>query len=760
MILRNYQRKAVDELLKKTNMLLGKEDQRICVFKAPTGSGKTIMVADWLKQLAAEESSRSYALIWISSGGILHKQSREKLEDYLDASRYSFSYLEDVQGNEFRENEIVFVNWQSLTKQDKSGEFNNVFMRDNESDRNLRTFVNNTKEKGLEIILIVDESHHSYWTAQSQKLVREVISPKLTLEVSATPRLIANADQLFHEETGYISVLLDKVIDEEMIKKDVIINKEIGKYSTFDQTAHDAILSASLEQRDFLAEQYEKAGVKVNPLLIIQLPSENAATSSLDRTKLEQVEHFLKEKHNITVENGLLGVWLSERKDNIDKISAPDSEVQVLIFKQAIALGWDCPRAQILVMFREIRSLTFKIQTVGRILRMPETKHYENDELNSAYVYTNLGEFQIENDDDSPSFFKIYPAHRKADYKKVELPSVYLSRVDYGDLTLSFRHLFIEEANKYFGVTEKDLPPIAKKKVDVKLDLKPEELARPVISDSVLRDIDNPEIVLGPIRHFAVDEDNIKATYEYFAKARSLPYAPVRSHTKIQMAIYEWFDSYLGYKDESRIEIQRIVVCSETNQKIFKEIIETAKERFKMVSQKEKQDKQARKDVVWDVPVIQYFNELYASVKQPNYAQEPCYLQKARSIPEKEFEDAIEQSKLIGWWYKNGTNKESFLAIPYLHPIKNVTQSFYPDYIIRYKDGSVGIYDTKSGNTAESPETAAKSNALFAYLKKAKADGKKVTGGIVVIKPSGQFVYETDNYNVDQNASGWRRLEV
>jgi type III restriction enzyme len=62
----------------------------------------------------------------------------------------------------------------------------------------------------------------------------------------------------------------------------------------------------------------------------------------------------------------------------------------VLIFKQAIATGWDCPRAQILVMFREIGSVTFEIQTVGRILRMPELKHYEENSLNVAYVYTDL----------------------------------------------------------------------------------------------------------------------------------------------------------------------------------------------------------------------------------------------------------------------------------------------------------------------------------------------------------------------------------
>ena len=88
-------------------------------------------------------------------------------------------------------------------------------------------------------------------------------------------------------------------------------------------------------------------------------------------------------------------------------------------------------------MFREIQSVTFEIQTVGRILRMPEAKHYDDDdELNRAYVYTNLSEIHIGQDNDSKSFFKIRPSHRKQNYIPVNLPSVYLRQIDYGDFSL------------------------------------------------------------------------------------------------------------------------------------------------------------------------------------------------------------------------------------------------------------------------------------------------------------------------------------
>lgn len=106
----------------------------------------------------------------------------------------------------------------------------------------------------------------------------------------------------------------------------------------------------------------------------------------------------MSEKYGITRENKRLAVWLSDDKteDVLEDIQAFDSPVDVLIFKQAIATGWDCPRASILLMFREIKSITFEIQTVGRIMRMPELRHYSHEILNRGYVYTNFGEINIE----------------------------------------------------------------------------------------------------------------------------------------------------------------------------------------------------------------------------------------------------------------------------------------------------------------------------------------------------------------------------
>jgi len=759
MILKKYQETAVDNLLFQTRKLLDKSGEKICVFKAPTGSGKTIMMADYLQQLAGEHFvGRSFAFIWISSHD-LHSQSKEKIEQYLSASRYTFSYLEEIQNNEFAENEIVFVNWHSLTKKGKTGEWSNILMRDNEQDRNLPTFVRNTKEKGREIILIVDESHYHYWSNQSQELVRDVIAPKLTIEVSATPSIEPKGEDIAVGNAGYIVVPFDEVVRAGMIKSETIINKEIGQYKDLSNSADEAILDASIKQRAELQAKYEEIQSPVNPLVLIQLPSESQSTSALDKTKLEMVQGYLKDTHDITLDNGRLAIWLSDTKENLSGIERIDNNVEVLIFKQAIALGWDCPRAQILVMFRDIRSVTFEIQTVGRILRMPEVKHYEGmDELNNAYVYTNLGEIKIKQDDNSQKFFNVFPSHREARYSPIGLPSVYLSRIDYGDLTLVFRTLFIEEANKRFGITRQDIGNVAYEKADIDLELYLEELTRPIIADAVIDNIDGARDVIGELVEFSVPTVDLKYKFELFAKVSSLPFAPVRSHTKIQQAFYDWFDNYLGYADKSRAEIQRVVVCSETNQKIFSEIIESAKERFREVKKEEQKAKQRRKEYVWNVPVVDYFNENYERAQIANNVMTPCFLAKNRSNPEKDFETILAKSSNVAWWYKNGESKETYFAVPYTHPADDLEHAFYPDYIVRMKDGSLDIFDTKSGFTATSEETRAKSDALQAYIATNKK--KKLLGGIVVFDRTGVFVFGGKKYASDLGAKGWERLEI
>ena len=105
-------------------------------------------------------------------------------------------------------------------------------------------------------------------------------------------------------------------------------------------------------------------GSKVNPLCLIQIPN-----TKLGDEYLSKIEEYLRDKE-ITRENGLLGIWI-DKLINIDteKIKNINDPVSFLVFKTVVNTGWDCPRSQILVKFRDVKSETALIQTLGRIMR-------------------------------------------------------------------------------------------------------------------------------------------------------------------------------------------------------------------------------------------------------------------------------------------------------------------------------------------------------------------------------------------------------
>lgn len=148
-----------------------------------------------------------------------------------------------------------------------------------------------------------------------------------------------------------------------MIKKEVVINPGLSDVQNIAET-DKFVIDEALKKSFELKNTYESIGSPVRPLVLIQLPSESKSTTELDKTKLSRTIQLLDREFGISFANKKLAIWLSEDKQNLEDIEKYDSPVEVLIFKQAIATGWDCPRAQILVMFREIGSVTFEIQTV------------------------------------------------------------------------------------------------------------------------------------------------------------------------------------------------------------------------------------------------------------------------------------------------------------------------------------------------------------------------------------------------------------
>lgn len=115
-VLREYQEIAVDDLTDKLAAFVEMAANKKLVFKAPTGSGKTIIIAEALKKLVTEKNPGALAFIWAAPRK-LHSQSKEKLENfYFESKALRCSFFEDLLDKAIGENEILFLNWRALTK--------------------------------------------------------------------------------------------------------------------------------------------------------------------------------------------------------------------------------------------------------------------------------------------------------------------------------------------------------------------------------------------------------------------------------------------------------------------------------------------------------------------------------------------------------------------------------------------------------------------------------------------------------------------
>ncbi len=727
------------------------------------------MVASMLDQLLAENLDDEFVYIWASVGDLSHQSYLKLKYNYLSDSEYDFEELESLQSEALEKNTVLFCNWEKMFRRGKETDddgneveiFMNVFVRIGEDGRNLQEVLEKTREAGRKVVLIVDEAHRTYLGPNSQKLVREVIKPDLVVEVSATPS--TKLEQGYYENsTGrFINVPIREVIESGLIKNNTVINNDIA--GAVDKNSADtAVLAAALKQREILAEKYREQGSNINPLVLVQLPTENEKMSDVDQTTRETVEKFM-DLNGISYDNGKLAIWVSGDhypEDVKTAVVENDSPIEVLIFKQAIATGWDCPRASILVMLRDIKSVTFEIQTVGRILRMPELKHYDDSDLNSAYVYTNINKIALQEGEDTQTFFKTRFSHRVADFKdNFVLPNVYRKRVvgSRHRLNRNFRAKLFPKLDKHFNLKKDDGKKVRLQKLDLLLEIYPEELTIPVLADVSFQHLDaidqeifeqNSQVKL------TADKPYIERVFGLFLKSASSPYAPHDSSRILKDALYKWFSDN-GIDDES--EVQKIIACSKGNQEILNSIIDEAKEDFAKTMDKETELTYTD----FSIPMEQEFGEGYEPFPSPKHALQPYYRPKKMWGTEEKFEKLLDDSKDVEWWYRNGTSEPKYFGVPYYkNDAKGIEEAiFYPDYIVKFADGTMGIFDTKSGDTTKPGTTLGgsvdeKADGLQAFFRdydeiaklyrdseeKFKiTDTKGLWGGIVNMATDGHF---------------------
>ena len=743
MILKQYQETKVQELVNKTIAQLNIDGmRRTIVFQAPTGAGKTVMVIEAMCRLHEEIASSDcqyskVAYIWIAPNA-LHVQSYLSMKNALSETHrlnpVEYDELDLSFEGYIRPGEVFFVNWQSIYND------NRVIVRGSEMIPPIYNIIDRTtRVHNIPIVCIIDEEH--MFTGKNAKQSEKVlnrINPKVEIRISATPKTL-QPDEL-------IKIDRSQVINEGMIKTNISLNPALKGAKT-DDAVNMYLLEQAVKKREQLAQAYKKLGININPLLLIQLPNDSKETMTADEVSLmESILIKLGAQYGMTTDNGKVGVWLSLEKKNLESISKNDSMVNVLVFKQAIAMGWDCPRAGVLAIYRKLSSETFTIQTVGRIMRMPQQRFYTNPILNVGYVYTDLSADVIKIEPDDIDYIHKLHSYRREGLQNVALRSYKKERSNKENNVLrsDFKKFLHRKMAKEWTLS--CMPTLFSWDEEDEETQYSNQIAenRNRASEYITLNVSRVQVEI-PSDMILLDEEGVTRVENKAGFART-PYELKQVFDKFCLSLlHGWSKTHCISILESAIldaledlfEIFEIdaykVVCGKHNQEKFADLISRTLKIYKeQEMQKVRMSETGYTCYQWVVPEVRdYKDNTYTEVADVvNHAMLPYYEQNAVSAPERRFTDFLEEnSQYIDWWYKNGDNGSEHFAIPYTNSLGKQAL-FYVDYVIRMKSGIIFLFDTKSENS--DPEAPNKHNALIDYLSEEWNANRRVRGGIII----------------------------
>lgn len=724
--LKDFQINTVNKLLDATSIGSKKE----VLLQAPTGSGKTIILLSYIEEYLKENNKMVF--VWLTPGkGDLEEQSRKKMIKFLP--HHNTKNIQDVLLQGFEAKDTAFINWETITKKDnnalKEAERKNLYERVREAHNN-----------GYKFIIIVDEEHLNK-TVKAEAIL-QYMNPEYIVRVSATTKT--------NKEAEFIKIDELEVINAGLITRALYINENVSNQTTL-SNEHEYLLDLAINKRKAIKDEYIKLGVQVNPLIIIQVPSKS-------NDLIKQIEKILEER-NYTYDRKNLAIWLSDRKENIEDIENNESNQAVLIMKQAISTGWDCPRAKILVKLRDNMSEDFETQTIGRIRRMPQAHHYDNVLLDNCYLYTFDEKYETAVKQELGSnAYDTKVIFLKNEYKNFTLKKITFDNAFDGfDERQTFNILheyYIEkykltsnkknnktilEANGYVFKDTIDNYIVQDKTVRINSD-ELQNANRIKVSSTVTTNKNGFEL-----RHsINVISSKIGMRYD-------------RTRLMLERMFFRGKLFTKKFVDLSLIEFYAFVI---NNEDILKHDFQEA------VSQKSRQMKMKfdeLKILDWKAPEMDYI-KYDPKMKDTTIYEKSIYMNypnsTIKSKSERMFEFFCEHNENIKWFYKNGESSSDYFSIVYVDAV-NHKWHFYPDFIVCDKDNKIWIIETKGGENAdgESKNIDIKVENKFEALKE-YANKYNVNWGFVRDYDKNESLYICNTeYTEDMENDNWMLLK-
>lgn len=424
--LKDYQRDAVRDALtnfrKARRLWRNESDKTAFSLTAVTGAGKTVMAAAAFEALFHGDDEFDFdadpgaVVIWFSDDPSLNEQTRFRLMEASDRINHSDMVVVENTFNRprFEAGKIYFLNTQKLGK-------NSLLVRGHDPDvleanagdllpetrPDLRAYTiwdtiqNTIDDPELTLYLVLDEAHRGMGNATPKEkgtIVQRLINgaggvPGIPVVwgISATVERFNKAIESAGKHIKLSNVVVDSAMVQEsgLIKDTILLDipNEVGNFDTvLVRRATDKLKESSVAWAEY-AKQQEEARVVV-PLMVFQVPN------TPDANELGRALDTIFERYPdlpATCVAHVFGDHTTQRFGNRDVPYIEPQRVQestwvrVLIAKDAISTGWDCPRAEVMVSFRAASDRTHITQLLGRMVRSPLARRIPgNDRLNAV----------------------------------------------------------------------------------------------------------------------------------------------------------------------------------------------------------------------------------------------------------------------------------------------------------------------------------------------------------------------------------------
>jgi hypothetical protein len=410
--LRDYQRDAATEILRQ--LRLSRRDLKENVhssfaLSAITGSGKTVVATAVIEALffgstdLGVEPDPGVTFLWITDDPALNRQTRGRM---LDASELLTNWQLREIDESFRDEvlapgHVYFLNTQKLSKHSRLAQG-----RTNAREFSFWDILANTvRDARTDLVMVLDEAHRGMKrSADRQTIVHRLISG----EAGSNPPMpivwgISATIERFTRAMGEVSGRTkrpDVIVDIERIRASGLVKDEIGldqpdEKGTFSTTLlREAVKTTLMFEERWARYSAAEGEPEVLPVFVVQVPDKasDAKLTEIVGTIEEEwpdlgpnaIAHVLGE-HQMLALGSRTVEWVYPESIQTD------TEVRVVLAKEAISTGWDCPRAEVLYSERPAKDATHIAQIIGRMVRQPLAHRIATDDaLNSVTCYLPL----------------------------------------------------------------------------------------------------------------------------------------------------------------------------------------------------------------------------------------------------------------------------------------------------------------------------------------------------------------------------------